>query len=67
MFCLQSFSEKNDEQQLKLEAGQEALSLVEEYKTIETDLREQVGGIINYQFRIKRREVWETLGMLSIV
>ena len=44
MFCLQSFSEKNDEQQLKLEAGHEALSLVEEYKTIETDLREQVGG-----------------------
>ncbi|XP_052820992.1 forkhead-associated domain-containing protein 1-like isoform X2 [Mya arenaria] len=40
-----NLSEKNEDQQQKLEAGQEALSLVEEYQTIEAQLKEQVSKL----------------------
>jgi chromosome segregation ATPase len=43
--CFQNLTEKNEDNQSKLEAGQEALSLLEEYKVLEVQLREQVASL----------------------
>ncbi|XP_060586593.1 forkhead-associated domain-containing protein 1-like isoform X3 [Ruditapes philippinarum] len=40
-----NLTEKNEDNQSKLEAGQEALSLLEEYKVLEVQLREQVASL----------------------